>query len=92
MIPILRVLVLCFFLILAFILAFRKERYQISYYLILAFVAVGATTLLPEATLLNQGILAAVIFTVFALILHCIVRARLSDKEQEEKKRANRKI
>ena len=54
MIPILRVLVLFVFLLFAIGLAHSEREHRATYRLILAFVAFGATTFLPEEAILLQ--------------------------------------
>lgn len=84
MIPILRVLVLLVFVLLAFILILRKEQHHSTYRLILAFVAVGATTFFPEATAVLQIVLGVAIFFFLSVVLQ-LTASRFGAKEEDEK-------
>lgn len=85
MIPILRVLVLAIFVLLAFVLACAKEQHHTTYRLILAFVAVGATTFLPEEAILLQIVSGFAVFFLLSVILQLVVRTRAAEKGEEEK-------
>lgn len=80
MIPIFRVLVLAIFVILAFVLACGKEQHRTTYRLILAFVAVGATTFLPEEAILLQMLAGFSIFFLLSALLQFALRLRISGK------------
>ena len=86
MIPILRVLVLTAFVILAFVLAFSKEQHHTTYRLILAFVAVGATTFLPEEAYFLQLISGFSVFFLLTALLQVALRVRFGQKSSEESK------
>ena len=86
MIPILRVLVLTVFLFLAFVLACRKEQHHSTYRLILAFVAVGATTFFPEDNVMIQVVFGVSTFFFLSVLVQLFVRSRtLAEKEEDEK-------
>jgi len=80
MIPILRALVLMIFVILAFVLACGKEQHRTTYRLILAFVAVGATTFLPEEAIFMQVIAGFTIFFLLSVFLQFTVHVCFSRK------------
>ena len=85
MIPILRALVLALFAVFAVILACRREECQSMYRLILAFVAVGATTFLPEEAFLLQMVLAVLIFLMLTLLTHVMaLRTHECEKEKDD--------
>ncbi len=86
MIPILRVLVLTMFAALAFVLACGKKQHHMTYRLILTFVAVGATTFLPEEAILLQVIAGFAVFFLLSALLQIAVRICFSEKSSEEKK------
>lgn len=87
MIPILRVLVLTVFLFLAFVLACRKEQHHSTYRLILAFVAVGATTFFPEASAMLQIASGIALFFFFSVLLQFLVRSFTKEENEKSKKR-----
>ena len=90
MIPILRALVLMLFAVFAVILACRKEECQSTYRLILMFVAVGATTFIPEDALLLQAVLAVLVFLMLTLLTNVTV-ARIRENEKNKADTRNKR-
>lgn len=81
MIPMLRVLVLMIFAILAFVLACGKEQHRTTYRLILAFVALGATTFLPEDAVLLQAAAGFSLFFLLSALLQLAVKVLSTQKQ-----------
>ena len=84
MIPILKVLVLAAFAALAFALAFHKEQHHISHRLILAFVALGTTTFLPEEAIGLQIITGVSVYFFFSALLTVVAGIRNTEKSEEK--------
>ena len=85
MIPILRVLVLFVFLLFAIGLAHSGREHRTTYRLILAFVAFGATTFLPEEAILLQVFSGLVLFVLLCFLLGRCANARVVSGEKRVK-------
>ena len=85
MIPILRVLVLFVFLLFAIGLAHSEREHRATYRLILAFVAFGATTFVPEEAILLQVFSGLVLFGLLCILLGSTVNARVMSGEKRGK-------
>ena len=90
MIPILKALVLAAFAVLAFLPAYRKEQRRMSHRLILAFVALGTTTFLPEDAIVLQVFTGISVYFILSALFGAVSGARSAVKD--EKKSNARKV
>ncbi|MBR2986796.1 MAG: hypothetical protein IKC63_02125 [Clostridia bacterium] len=90
MIPILRALVLMLFAVFAVKLACRREECRTTYRLILAFVAVGATTFVSEEAFWLQALLGVLTFILLTVVTHITVSHAAQEEKNEGETRQKR--
>ena len=82
MITIIRVSVLLIFAIFAAVLASKKERHRMTYRLILVFVALGVTTLLPDDAIMMQVTVGFLVFLLLSAVCVGVSRGLTLRKKQ----------